>query len=42
MLGVLWTIVCVSCKSIDKPVKQAKMVIEGLELKYSSQAQETY
>ena len=42
MLGVLWTIMCVSCKSMDKPAKQAKMLTEGLELKYSFQAQETY
>ena len=42
MLGVLWTIMCVSFKSVDKPAKQAKMVTEGLEWKYSFQAQETY
>ena len=42
MLGVLWTIMCVSCKSMNKPAKQAKMVTEGLELKYSYQAQDTY
>ena len=42
MLGVLWTILCVSCKSVNKPAKQAKIVAEGLELKYSFQAQETY
>ena len=42
MRGVLWTIMCVSCKSMDKPVKQAKMLTERLELKYSFQAQETY
>ena len=42
MLEVLWTIMCVSCKSMDKPVKQAKLVTEGLELKYSFQARETY
>ena len=42
MLGVLWTIVCISCKSMDKPAKQAKMVTEGLTSKYSFQAQETY
>ena len=42
MLGVLWTIMCVSCKSMDKPAKQAKMLTEGLEFKYSFQAQEIY
>ena len=42
MLGVLWTIMCVSCKSVDKPAKQAKIVTEGLKLKCSFQAQETY
>ena len=35
MLGVLWTIMCVSCKSVDKAAKQAKIVTEGLKLKYS-------
>ena len=33
---------CVSCKGMGKPAKQAKMLTEGLELKYSFQAQETY
>ena len=42
MLGVLCTIMCISCKNVDKPAKQAKMLTEGLELKYSFQAQETY
>jgi len=42
MLGVLWTIMCFSCKSMNKPAKQAKMRTEELELKYSFQAQETY
>jgi len=27
---------------VDKPAKQAKMLTERLELKYSFQAQETY
>ena len=42
MIGVLWTIMCNSCKRMDKPAKQAKMPTEGLELKYSFHAQETY
>ena len=42
MLGMLWTIMCVSCKSVDKPAKQTKIVTEGFMLKYSFQAQETY
>ena len=42
MLGVLWAIMCVSCKSVDKPAKQAKIVTEGLKLKCFFQAQETY
>ena len=42
MLGVLWTIMCVSCKSVDKPVKQPKIVAQGLELKCSLQGQESY
>ena len=42
MLGELWTIICVSCKSGDKPAKQAKIVTEGLKLKCFFQAQETY
>ena len=42
MVGMLWTIMCVSCKSMDKPVKQARMPTEGFELKYSFRAQETY
>ena len=42
MLGVLWTIMCVNCKSVDKPAKQAKIVTQGLELKWSLQGQETY
>ena len=25
MFGKLWTIMCVSCKSMDKPAKQARM-----------------
>ena len=33
---------CVSCNGMGKPAKQAKMLTEGLELKYSFQAQETY
>ena len=37
----LWAIMCVSCKGMDKPAKQAKMLTEGLELKYF-QAQEIY
>ena len=43
--GYAWgvvTIMCVSCKSVDKPAEQAKIVTEGLELKCSFQAQETY
>ena len=31
MLGVLWTIMCISCKNVDKPAKQAKIVTEGLK-----------
>ena len=31
MLGVLWTIMCISCKNVDKPAKQAKIVTEGLQ-----------
>ena len=42
MLGVFWTIMCVSCKSVDKPVKQPKIVAQGLELKCSLQGQESY
>ena len=30
-VGELWTIMCVNCKSMDKPVKQAKMPTEGLK-----------
>ena len=41
-VGKLWTIMCVSCKSKEKPVKQARMPTEGLEYKYSFYAQETY
>lgn len=45
--GVVNKIMCVSCKSVDKPAKQAKIVTEGLKLKglklkCSFQAQETY
>ena len=42
MVGKLWTIVCVNCKSMNKPAKQARMPTEGLELKYSFHAEETY
>ena len=42
VIGVLWTITCDSCKRTDKPAKQARMPTEGLELKYSFHAQETY
>ena len=42
MAGELWAIMYVSCKGMDKPAKQAKMLTERLELKYSFQAQETY
>ena len=42
MLGVLWTIMCISYKSVDKTAKQAKIVTEGLDLKCSFQSQETY
>ena len=35
MLGVLWTIMCVTYKSVDKPAKQTKILTEGLKLKYS-------
>ena len=42
MVGMLWIIMCVSCKSMDKPAKQARMPTEGLELKYSFHAQEIY
>ena len=42
MVGMLWIIMCVSCKSMDKPAKQARMLTEGLEWKYFFQAQETY
>ena len=31
-----------SCKSLDKPAKQAKMLTGGFELKCSFHAQETY
>ena len=31
MVGKLLTIMCVSCKSKEKPVKQARMPTEGLE-----------
>ena len=31
-----------SCKSLDKPVKQARMLTGGFDLKYSSHVQETY
>ena len=41
-VGELWTIMCVNCKSMDKPVRQARMQTEGFELKYSYHAQETY
>ena len=41
MLGVLWKIMCISCKNVDKPAKQAKIVTEGLQEKCSFQAQET-
>ena len=33
---------CISYKSVDKPAKEAKIVTEGLELKCSFKAQETY
>ena len=39
---LLWTIMCVKYKSMNRPAKQAKIVTEGLELKCSFQAQETY
>ena len=42
MVGELWALMCVSYKDMDKPAKQAKMLMERLELKYSFQAQETY
>ena len=42
MVGELWAIMCVNYKDVDKPAKQAKMLTERLELKYSFQAQETY
>ena len=42
MAGELWAIMYVSCKGMDKPAKQAKMLTERLELKYSFQTQETY
>ena len=42
MAGKLWTIMCVSCKSMDRPATQVRMLTEGFELKYSFQAQETY
>ena len=41
-VGELWTIMCVNCKSMDKPVKQARKPSEGFELKHSYHAQETY
>ena len=31
-----------SCKSLDKPVRQARKPSEGFELKHSYHAQETY
>ena len=31
MVGKLLTIMCISCKSKEKPVKQARMPTEGLE-----------
>ena len=33
---------CVSCKTMDKPATQVRMLTEGFELKYSFHAQETY
>ena len=41
-VGELWTIMCVNCKSMDKPVRQARKPSEGFELKHSYHAQETY
>ena len=42
MVGRLCTIMCVNCKSMDKPVRQARKPSEGFELKHSYHAQETY
>ena len=40
MVGMLWIIK--SCKSLDKPAKQARILTGGFELKCSFHAQETY
>ena len=41
-VGELWTVMCVNCKSMDKPVRQARKPSEGFELTYSYHAQESY